>query len=360
MKSVVKKSALIALLGLGGAAAHAEGFNFYALLDAGVASSTISGAKTGNGTTSEFMTGGFAPNFFGLSAEKKMEGGVTGGFKLETGFLLNPQNSSMNSFHGYGNSIYAYGNNNLFNRQANLYVKSDVGTFALGTQDSLAFDAVLVADPRSASNYGSSLASVAADGGSALPSIDVGAFKYTAPTVSGFTVAVEFVPRNNTSASTATKLESSESVKYSAGPLTAVLAGRNGQTGNTATVGGLTYKIDSFTVKGLMVAEKTPTYQKLNTYGLGGLYAYTPAVSFDVGVYNTKDSATNYNMNTAAAGVYYNFVKDLTLYGQYANVKNNGSVTGVYNFTWTSVAPGALAAGSTGSTVNVGLLYAFF
>jgi predicted porin len=83
-------------------------------------------------------------------------------------------------------------------------------------------------------------------------------------------------------------------------------------------------------------------------------------VSFDAGVYNTKDSATNYNMNTAAAGVYYNFVKDLTLYGQYANVKNSGTPSAAFNFTWASVAPDFISAGATGSTVNVGLLYAFF
>ena len=112
MKSVVKKSALVALLGLSGAvAAHAEGFYFYALLDGGIASTTISGAGakgTPNGTTSEFITGGFAPNFMGLSAEKKMEGGITGGFKLENGFLLNPTNGQ----------TFAFGSNNLFNRQA--------------------------------------------------------------------------------------------------------------------------------------------------------------------------------------------------------------------------------------------------
>ena len=353
MKSVVKKSALVALLGLSGAvAAHAEGFYFYALLDGGIASTTISGAGakgTPNGTTSEFITGGFAPNFMGLSAEKKMEGGITGGFKLENGFLLNPTNGQ----------TFAFGSNNLFNRQANVYVKSDAGTFTLGTQGNLAFDSVLMADPRSGSNYGSALASVDIDG--ALATIATGAIKYTAPSVSGLTFAAEFIPQNNTSGATKTqKAENAVSVVYAAGPLTATLAGYNGQTGFSGSILGANYKLGDFTLKGIAVAQKTPTYKQLNTTGVGGLYAMSPKVSFDAGVYNTKDSATNYNMNTAAAGVYYNFVKDLTLYGQYANVKNSGTPSAAFNFTWASFAPDFISAGATGSTVNVGLLYAFF
>ena len=65
MQSTFKKTLLISLLAGAGVAAHAEGFGFYALIDGSIASTAISGGKAKTGTTTEFITGGFAPNFFG-------------------------------------------------------------------------------------------------------------------------------------------------------------------------------------------------------------------------------------------------------------------------------------------------------
>jgi predicted porin len=353
MKIAFKSTLLVSLLAGAGITAHAEGFSFYALIDGGIASTTLSGGKSGNTTTSEFITGGVAPNFFGLTAEKSLDKGYSAGIKLETGFLLNPTSSQP----------YAFGGNTAFNRQANLYVSGSAGKLVVGTQPNFAFNSILMADPRAGSNYGSALAAADIDG--SLNTIETGAISYTSPSISGLTFAGEFIPQNNTAGGGA-KGGNAFSATDSADGLGVTLAGYTEPqavavvTATSGTVGGLTYKFGDFTAKGLMLSQKNKNYAKLNTTGLGGAYALNPATSFDLGFYNTKDSATNYNINTAAVGVYYKFLKDLTVYGQYANVKNSGTKSGFANFTWSSVASDMVTAGQTANTINVGLLYGFF
>ena len=353
MKIAFKSTLLVSLLTATGISAHAEGFNFYALIDGGIASTSLSGGKSGNVSTSEFITGGVAPNFFGLSAEKSLDKGYAAGIKLETGFLLNPTSGQ----------TFAFGANTAFNRQANLYVKGEAGQLVVGTQPNIAFNSLLMADPRAGSNYGSSLAAADIDG--SLNTVETGAITYTSPAISGFTFSGEFIPQNNTSGGGA-KGGNAFSVTYANGPLGATVASYTEaqavavSQATTGTVGGLTYKLGDFTLKGLALAQKTKTFSALNTTGAGGTYALNPATTLDLGIYNTKDSATNYNINTAAVGVYYKFLKDLTVYGQYANVKNSGTKSGFANFTWSSVASDMVTSGQTASTVNVGLLYGFF
>ena len=108
------------------------------MIDGGIASTSLSGGKSGNTTTSEFITGGVAPNFFGLSAEKSLEKGYAAGIKLETGFLLNPTSSQ----------AYAFGGNTAFNRQANLYVTGSAGKLVVGTQPNFAFNSILIKGSR--------------------------------------------------------------------------------------------------------------------------------------------------------------------------------------------------------------------
>ncbi len=347
MQSTFKKTLLVSLLAGAGMAAHAEGFGFYALIDGSIASTAVSGGKAKTGTTTEFVTGGFAPNFFGLTAEKSMGDGYSGGVKLEQGFLLNATDSQS----------YAFGGNSIFNRQANLYIKGSTGTLVVGTQSNFAFDSVLFADPRSGSNYGSSLASVDIDG--ALGTIEKGAISYKSPSMNGFTLGAEFTTKNNTS-TVASRDGNAFSLTYGAGPLGATVASYQAQAANTSgTIGGLTYKLGAVTLKGIALNQKTAKYDSLNTTGVGGNYVFTPMTTFDFGAYTSKDSKSGYNTSTYAAGVYYKFLKDLTAYGQYANVKNSGTPSAASNFTWSATA-NFIATGQTASSINVGLLYGFF
>src|SRR4051812_32779918 len=89
MKTTIAHTILLASLSTVGAQAHAaaDGFNFYGLIDGGMATTKIKGG-TGN-SRSEFVTGGYAPNFVGMTAQKSIGTGLKGGFQLEQGFLLN-------------------------------------------------------------------------------------------------------------------------------------------------------------------------------------------------------------------------------------------------------------------------------
>jgi predicted porin len=355
MKTLIRNSVFMTSLAAAGLGAHAEGINFYALLDGGIAHTSISGAGT-SASQSEFVTGGFAPNFVGVTGEKSLDKGFSAGFKLEQGFLLNNarQNQSTPS-----NSRFFFGDDAAFNRQANLYVKNSSGTFAIGTQPNIAFNSVLMADPRSGSNFGSSLAAVVISGG--LGTIDNGSISITSAPMSGFTLAAQYVPQEKANAST--KNGSRLSASYAAGNLSATVASYTNTSNNTSpdssgTVIGATYKIGNFTAKGLNLSQKNASTDALKTNGLGGSYALSSITTLDFGTF--KSTKENYSMSTNAVGVYHKFLKDLTIYGQYASVKNNGTLATPYNFAPPTIITGDITAGQTANTINIGFLYSFF
>jgi hypothetical protein len=305
----------------------------------------------------EFVTGGYAPNFMGMSFEKPMEGGITAGIKLEQGFLLSSPPD--------GGSQYFFGSDSgdLFNRQANIYIKSAAGTFVAGKQSNLAFNTVLLGDPRSGSNYGSSLAALDAQG--SLNTVDNASFSYTSPSLNGFTVAAQYVPESITEVG---KIKSGNrlSLTYANGPATFGMATYsneiNGQTAkNQGSIFSGNYKLGDFTLKGIYADQKTATYtQSLKTSGLGGAYALNGKTTLDLGYFNSTSNIGSFKTNTYAAGVQYKLIKDLAIYGQYAKVDNKGSSTAVYNFAPPTIASGVINAGQTGTTLNIGLLYSYF
>ena len=351
MKNALTTSLLLTALSLTAGAAHAEGLNFYALIDGGIANTTIS---HGGQSRTEFVTGGYAPNFLGLSAEKSLGDGLSGGFKLEQGFLL----TGKTSFDEYG----AFGPDSLFNRQANAYVKGGFGTVTLGTQGNIAFGSVLLGEPRAGANFGSALASIDVDGG--LGTVDKGAVSYTSPALQGWTLAATYVPDREEQA--AIKSGSRLAATYAGQALSATLAAYEDKTVGAAsargTVAGASYKLGTFTLKALMVNQKTSEFTGLDTHGLGGAYALSGTTTLDFGVYQSKDAGAHYKASTTAFGVQHKFVKDLTLYGQYATVQNKDTHGVAYNFAGpsSSFLTSAIGQGQTARTINVGLLYSFF
>jgi len=376
MKSgIFKRTAIVASLATLGFAAHAEGFYFYALVDGGIANTKVTGGTANLGTTTEFITGGYAPTFAGIKGEKSMDG-VTGGFQLEQGFLLNPSSSTSNW--GYGAT------NSLFNRQANLFVSGNFGKVTIGTQSNIAFDSVLKVDPRAGSNFGSGLAAVSADG--PLSTVDVGAISYTSPTVSNVTAGFSFVPDTiagtNGTSNGSNNSGARAAVTYGVKGLTLTAATfenhSNGLQTQKGTVAGGAYTLGDATLKALYASEVSPTFTGLRTTGVGGSYAINAKTVLDLGSYTTTDSATSYKMNTLGLGVQYEMFKGLKAYGQVASVKNaSGAATPAYkgNYDFVSyvpnqygngnsglaqTAPGSIATGQTAQTINIGLLYAFF
>ncbi len=365
MKTLIRSTVLMASLAAAGLGAHAEGFNFYALLDGGIAHSSIS---NGGGSKTEFVTGGYAPNFFGMKAEKSMGDGYAAGFNLEQGFLLNKPNGAAGN--GYEtNSRYAFGGDSLFNRQANLYLTSSKGTLKAGTQSNVVFDSLVAADPRFGSNYASALASVVVDGG--LNTVDDGAVSYTFPAFAGITTTLEYVGQANSGST----MKSGERIafNYAGDGMKATLgyyANEGTTTGTTSAAAhgyvlGASKKMGAFDLKALYVDQtgynglNSVRFSGLKTTGLGGAYFLSPTVTLDFGSYKTKKDT--YNVTTLGVGAQYKFLKDLTLYGQYAQVKNEGTSSAIFNFTPANDTgfTGVVGAGKTATTVNVGFLYSF-
>jgi len=360
MKFSAKQTLLAAAVAGACVASHAEGVYFYALIDGGIASTRISGAAP-TASKTEFVTGGYAPTFAGVTYEKPVDGGLTVGGKLEQGFLIAPVDGS--------GSRYWFGNGDLFNREANVFIKSDVGTFVMGTQPNFAFKTVLVGEPRAGSNYGSSLAMIDIAGG--LSTVDDAALSYTSNSINGLTLAAELVPQTK-NMSGELKSGTRLSATYSSGPLSAAVgfydntnftAAAPATTKANGTIASGAYKLGDVTIKGIMAGQKTATgAASMNTTGFGGAYALTANTTLDAGIYSTTMSGGALKINTTGLGVQQKLTKTLTLYGQVAKVDNKSSAanSGFINFAGPTVLTDTLAKAQSANTLNVGLLLALF
>jgi hypothetical protein len=341
-------------------AAQAEGLYTYALIDGGIASTRISGPSATNYPSpiskTEFVTGGYAPTFAGMTYEKGLSGGYTVGGKIEQGFLLSADNNGHN---------YGFGNGDILNREANIYLKSGTGTFVVGRQPNTAFKTVLLGDPRSGSNYGSSLSIIDITQG--LSTVDDAALTFVSAPMSGFTGTVEWVPESKSAATGNLKSGSRASLHYGGGNLNAGVAvytdtkytSATATSNATGSIASAAYKLSDLTLKGIYASQKTAsTASSVNTQGFGGAYAVNADTTIDAGIYSS--SGGGLKLNTTAVGVQYKLNKELTLYAQYADVQNKGSVTAASNFTWYTVLTDSLAASQAAKTLNVGLLLALF
>jgi hypothetical protein len=369
----MKKNALqllaLTALGVFTLSSQAEGLYTYALIDAGIASTKISGGGTASKSQTEFVTGGFAPNFVGMTYEKGLQGALTAGVQLEQGFLLHKVAGTANN--------YAFGNGDILNRQANLYVKSSLGKFILGRQPNIAFNTVLLGDPRSGSNYGSSLNSVVFRGG--LSTVDDGAIGFVSNNMNGATLSFEYLPSTQSVEDKNEKSGTRASVTYGAGNMTlgAAVYQDSKYATNTAitanasgSVLSAVYKLSSVTLKGVFASQKpqdtTTTSQLQNavhTTGLGGNWALGADTTLDFGTYlssQTVTSTTNYKLKTNAIGLQQKLTKELTFYSQFSRAVNKGTATADGNFTWATVLTRDLTTNQTGSTLSAGLLLSLF
>lgn len=358
MKTTKTQVFLLASLSAIGTSAFAaaDGWNFYGLIDGGMVSTNIKGPRGTSRT--EFVTGGYAPNFVGLTAQKSLNGKIKGGFQLEQGFLLNNNPGTTT------NSRYFFGPDSLANRQANVYVEGDFGTVRLGTQPNIAFKSVLMSEPRFGSNYGSALAAVDIDGG--LGTVDTSALSYTSPSFSGFTFAASMVASQRANPTANVTSGSRLSATYKMNNFGATIAYYNNNTKATVavpdadgTILGATYGFGDFTLKGLYVTQKNAPLNKLKTVGIGGAYQLTPDLTLDLGVYDSSDSAARYKMKTTGFGAQYKIIKDLSLYAQYGNAKNKSTAAASFNFAGPTIQPGSILVGQSAQTINVGALFSF-
>lgn len=361
IKTTLKHTLVAASLStLFAATAHAagDGFNFYGLIDGGIAATSIRGA--GGTSKTEFVTGGYAPNFVGLTLQKSV-GDLKGGVQLEQGFLLN--NNPCGTTCTVSNSRYWFGDDSIANRRANVYIEGKYGTARLGTQGNIAFSSVLMAEPRFGSNFGSALAAVDIDGG--LGTNDNSALSYSSPTYNGFSGAVSLVSsqRTNTAGTINSGSRAAGNYKNDAFGATMAFYKNNfsAARASSGSIFGATYKIKDFTIKGLYVKQDNGgALTNLRTTGFGGAWEATPDLTIDLGLYTSSDSGGNYQQKTLGFGAQYKIIKDLSLYAQYANVKNNKTATAAYNFAGPTILSGNVLTGQTATTLNVGALFAFF
>lgn len=348
MRLSFKHAFMVSALSLASAQAFADGPYFYALVDGGMASSKISGGSSSS-SKSEFVTGGVVPTFAGMKLDKTMDG-ITVGVALEQGFTLNSNSDN-----------YAwFGNGKLLNRQKNIFVKSAAGTVVVGVQSNIAFGNVLMGDPRGGSNYGSSLAMI--DGNGGLGTVDNASISYTAPTMSGLTLAGQYVPESKTGVGKASRFVATYAagdVKLGVSNYTDAFTGKKDSTG---TIFSANYKLGSFTLKGISARQKSDSFTSaLTTTGVGGEYVVNSKLSLDAGLYNAKSSVGTFKVDTTAAGAYYAITKDLKFYTQYAVVQNKGRSNGVgWNFAGPTLFQYAFNAGQKATTLNAGLILSYF
>jgi len=286
----------------------------------------------------------------------------------EQGFLLTNNLGTTN------NSRFFFGSDSIANRQANVYASGSFGTVRAGTQPNIAFKSVLLGDARNGSNYGSSLAAIVIDGG--LGTVDTSAISYTSPLMSGFTLAGSLVSSQRATPTSNVTSGARLAANYSKDAFSATVATFTNNTKSVPStpnanglVTGANYKFGASTLKGSYIKEKNPgnrpagaafALNNLKTFGIGGNYDLSTETTLDFGVFRTADSKAKYKMNTTGVGIQHKFIKDLTLYAQYAYVKNNDASTVAYKFAGPTIQPGSIARGQSASTLNIGALYAFF
>ncbi len=388
MKSgIFKRSAVVAALATAGVVAHADAlpFNFYALLDAGVVSTTISGGGVAGSHTTEVRSSPIDPSFWGVVAEKKL-GDVVGGLQIESALNTTPYPSTTANFNQ---------GNVLGNRQANVYVKSDAaGKLEIGTITDPVFDTLLMVDP-TASGFGNTLSPWFQN--ISHGSSDIGAVKYTSPTVAGFTGKVSYVgpsAPNTTGSNGSYGSGYRYALTYNRGDLNVVGAYESnnanatangvsiGANQNSAVVLGASYKMNALTLKAIQLTNRdnasqtsTTDFGSLVTTGFGGSYDFSEKLQLTSGYYMSKDGKTagkTNSENTSAWDTYltYEFIKDLKVYGQYAKVSNNATTGNPFAFqsyygTFAGSASnpatsGTLSAGQSASVISFGLHYGFF
>jgi len=356
---------LIPAMGLTvGASALAQSeLSLYGTLDTGVLSSQLPNLRA-----NEQLTGGYLPNFWGVKGSEDLGGGLKALFQLESGFNL---------------SNGAYGqfppSTSFFNRQANVALSSELGTFKVGQQNNVAFLSMLAVDPRGGSNLGSILQYWVMGNGSTS---DSNAVSYTSPDLAGLTLRGEYAFGNvagNNSAGSGTRFGAvyrKNALVLAAGAYAQKDPTTGSQT-NKGQVWGAGYQWGALTLKadlarfsgGFQVGpggSVSPSRTgELNAYGLGGRYDVTPLTALDVGYYSVKDpgNTTRIKAQSLAVGAYHRLSKTLMLYAQVVAIHNQGDASAKYpllvNTAASSSPAGFMAASGQGHQYNVGVRYSF-
>jgi predicted porin len=307
-------------------AAHAQSsVTLYGIVDAGLlyTSKTLNSENGQNaGKQFSLIDSGFSPSNFGLKGVEDLGGGLKAEFKLESG--INVANG------GVGIS-----NGNFWGRQAWVGLQGGFGEVKAGLQYSPFFLALTRLDPRSTATFASS-AIIYVDSVAATGVFSSNAVSYTTPVIAGFQSTVLYALGGEAGDFSAGRQYSAD-LKYQNGGLLIDAAFYNGNSGGTGQTPlpttveffgrmlGVSYKLDSLTLKLSFTSYKVAGSFSNNVYGGGFDYYVLPTLDVNSGVWFTTDrNDTSNHSILGAVGTEYFLSKATSLYGQVGVVNNHG------------------------------------
>ena len=358
-KALVKRKVVLAVAALLPVSAWAQSsVTLYGVLDAGFlfTSKSLNPATGQNGgSQSEFVSSGMEPSLFGLTGVEDLGGGLKAKFKLESGISL--------ANGGFDNT-----NGGLFGRQAWVSLASNLGELKAGVQFSPFILALFESDPRSMAQFGSSITVYANN--TFTGTFVSNAISYTSPKIAGFTASLMYALGGVPGDFNAGRKYSASLKFESAGLLLNAAIFDASESHDTAlnntlfdvpfegrTIGA-GYTISSFSVKGSFTNYKAPMTVldgmtgggDNNVWNIGFNYFATPALSFNSGVWYSKDAHDSNNHGLLVAlGTQYSLSRTTSLYAQVGMANNHGrSVLGLDLDGAMQGAPGTTVGGGFG------------
>jgi predicted porin len=339
------------LFGLSATAAAQSSVTIYGILDSGLLyqNKTASDGRSGF----SFVDGAWLPSVYGFRGTEDIGGGYTVNFNLQGGFST-------------GTGALGDSNGGIFGRAATVGVAGPFGEVKFGLQFSPFFLAVTGGDPRGMPQFGSQLVQYFQQFG-IVGIFDSNAIVYTTPNFYGFTGAIEYAV-GGVPGSTKNGRSMSASLTYSHGPFSAngaYYTHADPETGQTVSIGktaGLGYTIGPVTAKVDWVNYLNPSssapLSNVNVYGVGAVYAVTPAFSLNGGFYYAVNKGQSENKSRMFAfGADYALSKRTIVYTQVGVVHNQGA----FKTNLAVLAPESFAVptGATTTAVNIGIRHMF-
>ncbi|MEX3967770.1 porin [Paraburkholderia sp. EG286B] len=303
----------------------------YGVVDSGI---LWQNRTTAGGQSSlETLDGGLNPSIYGFMGKEDLGGRTAATFVLEGGF------SSING-------SLASSNGGIFGRKAYVGLTNpDFGSLTAGLQYSPFFLAVMGSDARLGADFASSLVPYL-NNFLITGMFDENSLVYTSPNFHGLAASVELALGNQPGNFNAGK-RTSASVTYSNSGLyanAAYYASRSDTTGTLEAEGrtaGIGYTYQSITVKAAVTNYRRPqtTYSNVYVYGLGFNWTIQPALTWDAGVYVSRNESDSGGHSTmAGTGLMYSLSKRSTIYTQVGFTRNSGGLgTGLATNTSTSL-----------------------
>jgi predicted porin len=311
--------------------------------------STPAGANasgSNSGSAIAMTDSGIGPSEFGIK-------GTKANFDLESGISV--------ANGGLGN-----GTGNFFGRQTWVGLSGNFGDVRLGEQFSPFFMSLFDSDPRSFSEFGSSL-SIFGDNALFSGAVSANAIIYTSPELSGLQGSA-MIALGGVAGNFQAGRQWAASIKYDHGPLMLNAAIFDGNSGGTPTpvpstlqlegrTLGVAYRFGSLTAKASFINYKVAGSFNNNVYSAGLDYHVLPDVDLNGGVYVTSDrnDTTNHSL-MAAVGADYFLSPTTALYAQVGIVDNHGAMD-----TGFSVGDANILYEVAGTTIgaNVGIRHSF-